>query len=242
MSKDIDFKIDCWYKLGCPLLKPNCQKTCHRYLEMNYLINNCGKPNASKYIKPIIPDPEDEDAFMRLDVIRNNIEQFVKEGSNLYITSPYDKNGKTTWAVKLLYRYFDRVWSGNGFRVRGYFIYAPDFFSDMRSFTYKDTEEFKELKQTLYNADLVIWDDITSTKLSTVDQNNLNMFLNKRSQNDKSNIFTGYHTGENLVEQVGELAAKRLTYGEIIEFKKPGRTESMNKAMVNALLELQNKQ
>ena len=36
--RNIDFRLKCWYEAGCNLKTDFCEKTCHRYLQMNYLI------------------------------------------------------------------------------------------------------------------------------------------------------------------------------------------------------------
>ena len=52
---EVDFSIDCWYGKGCALKTERCHKTCPRYLEMNYMIVNCGMPDATPYIKALTP-------------------------------------------------------------------------------------------------------------------------------------------------------------------------------------------
>ena len=51
---EVDFNIECWYAAGCGLKRERCQKICPRYLEMNYMIVNCGMPDATPYIKDFI--------------------------------------------------------------------------------------------------------------------------------------------------------------------------------------------
>jgi len=188
---DIDFKIKCWYKNGCHLAEDRCEKTCHRYLQMNYLINNCGMKNAERFLKPLQPQKTDVKAYLRLQQIKDNIVSYVGEGNNLLIASDHLQSGKTTWSLKILYKFFDEIWAGNGFVQRGYFLYVPEFLNKARSFQYKDTEEFKEIDKALKNVDLVIWDDITSIQLSPQEQNLLNMYIDKRMLEGKSNLYNG---------------------------------------------------
>ena len=75
---NIDFNLKCWYKDGCNMADYNCEKTCHRYLEMNYLINNCGMKNAERFLKLLQPDERDIDAFLRLNDIKTNVVNFVQ--------------------------------------------------------------------------------------------------------------------------------------------------------------------
>lgn len=238
-GRDIDHRLACWYKNGCVLYRKDCHKTCHRYLEMNYLICNCGITNASKYIKPIVPEKEDKKAFDTLAQIKQDVVSFVNSGNTLYIVSSHLKNGKTTWALKIMYKFFDEIWAGNGFRVRGFFLHVPEFLTKLKTFSYKETVEYKNLVYVLNNADLVVWDDISSMTLTNNEQNVINTFLSRRSQNDKANIFTGYNLGDALVEQVGVLMSKRITDGYVVEIKSPGRTNEMNEAKVKAVMQKQ---
>lgn len=225
INYNIDFKLDCWYKNGCNLETNDCQKTCHRYLEMNYLINNCGMKHAKRYLKDLIPQEVEIPAYLELKDIKSNIVDFVENGRNLFITSPHVQTGKTSWALKILYKYFDEIWAGNGFKVRGYFLYVPEFISKCKSFEYKDTEEYKRINKALKRADLVIWDDITAMNLSQIDQNLLNLYIDKRFMEEKANIFTGWSSipeespkdklndllKENIIPVLGNKLANRIS-------------------------------
>lgn len=216
--------MNCWYAEGCNLIEPNCEKICHRYLQMKYLIDNCGMPNADKYIKPLIPEKEDLPAYTRLKEIKDNILNFVSEGNNLYIVSENFGNGKTTWSLKLLYKYFDEVWCGNDFRVRGYFVYVPEFLNNMSMFEFKGTPEYHQLVNALNNSDLVIWDDIASTPLSKSDHVNLTTFIDSRILKGKSNVFTGNLLSDELKEAVGNRLHNRIwDTSEIIKLVGRGR-------------------
>ena len=222
MSDDalIDFKIDCWYSGGCPKEFPNCKKTCHRYLEMNCLINTCGMKHTEKYLKNIQPAKLDVSSFMRLKEIKDSIVSFTEQGSNLYIGSVNLQTGKTTWSLKLLYKFFDEIWCGNGFRTRGYFIHVPEFLGKLKDFSFRETAEYKRIDKCLKTCDLVIWDDITSQPLTPNEQNILNVYIDKRLMEDKANIFNGmYYKGEKLEQVVGSKLAIRLSESEVIVLK-----------------------
>ena len=220
---DIDFRLKCWYKEGCNLAKDSCEKVCPRYLEMNCLINTCGMKDATRYLKELVPKKSEIEAYKRLKEIKDNVVSFVENGKNLYITAPNVQTGKTSWSLKILYKYFDEIWSGNGFRTRGYFVYVPEFLSKARSFEYRDTAEFKKIDKVLKKADLVIWDDITSIYLNQNDQNLLNLYIDKRFMEDKANIFNGYKV-DDLKPYIGDKLANRLkTNCEVIELKGASR-------------------
>ena len=195
---NIDFRLKCWYEAGCNLKTDFCEKTCHRYLQMNYLINNCGMKNADRFLKPISPAKIDVDAYLQLQEIKDNIVQFVEESRNLYIISHNLQTGKTTWSLKIMYKFFDEIWAGNGFVQRGYFIHVPEFVNKTKSFQYKDSDEFKKLDRAIKEVDLVVWDDISSLELNSNEQSFINMYIDKRMLEGKSNIFNGMYLDKEM--------------------------------------------
>ena len=160
------------------------------------------------------------------DNISNNLKRedsivsFTEQGSNLYIGSVNLQTGKTTWSLKLLYKYFDEIWAGNGFRTRGYFIHVPEFLGKLKDFSFRETAEYKRIDKCLKTCDLVIWDDITSQPLTPNEQNILNVYIDKRLMEDRANIFNGmYYKGEKLEQVVGNKLASRLSESEVIVLK-----------------------
>ena len=224
---EVDFKIDCWYGSGCTLKTERCQKTCPLYLEMNYMIVNCGMPDATPYIKTLIPTTDTEfKSYERLQNIKDNIVDYVTAGHDIFIVSNYSFTGKTSWAIKLMYRYFDRIWSGNGFKVRGYFLYVPDFVTKLKAFSYKETAEYKEIMHNLEHCDLVIWDAITDVTLNEHEQGLLSSVLGKRFMKGKANIYTGNAKVDLAV--LGRNLADKINMAERILLDGQSRTKGMN--------------
>ena len=224
---EVDFKIDCWYGSGCTLKTERCQKTCPLYLEMNYMIVNCGMPDATPYIKTLIPTTDTEfKSYERLQNIKDNIVDYVTAGHDIFIVSNYSFTGNTSWAIKLMYRYFDRIWSGNGFKVRGYFLYVPDFVTKLKAFSYKETAEYKEIMHNLEHCDLVIWDAITDVTLNEHEQGLLSSVLGKRFMKGKANIYTGNAKVD--LEVLGRNLADKISMAERILLDGQSRTKGMN--------------
>ena len=186
----------CWYKNVCT---QKCSAGCVRYTEMKYLVDNSGIPSSRQYPIALEPDDIDYDKFMDLASIKNNILEFVQNGSNVYISSKNTGNGKTSWAIKLLLKYFDEVWAGNGLRVRGLFIHVPTLLLQLKNFNNPLSEEYKN---NLIQTDLIIWDEVASTSISNYDYSNLLMFLENRLLNNKSNIFTTNCIDKNELEEI----------------------------------------
>ena len=148
---------NCWYINSCNKFKENqCDSSCIRYAEMSYLMNNSNIPKAKQLKNELTPEVIDLENFKYLTEIKNDILNFVKNGESLYIFSQNFGNGKTTWAIKLMQKYFDKVWAGNGFKQRGLFIHVPSFLTKFKEVMNKKDEEFEDLKNQLVEVDLVI--------------------------------------------------------------------------------------
>lgn len=212
---------ECWYKEVCESYGENCQTLCVRYAEMKYLMEHSNLPVKKRQPQQLLTPQVDYIAYLRLDTIRQNIVEWVNSGKNLYITSTNVGNGKTSWAIKLMLRYFDQVWSGNGFRQRALYVHVPTFIMKCKDFNNVD-REFEDLKRQVQEVDLVIWDDIASTGLTPYDYTTLLVAIDARVMAGKANIVTGNHpTKQELERLVGIRLASRL-FGnetEIVEFK-----------------------
>ena len=220
MEKYTEHLAECWYKDVC-LADPSECELCIKYLEMAYLMDESNLPKARQKPQPLTAPDCDVEAYRRLGEIKSNILDFVQNGKNLYIASGMSGNGKTSWAVKLMLKYFDEIWAGNGFNVRGVFVSVPTFLLKCKDFKTEDPS-FNLLKKRLLSADLVIWDDIASTNMSAYDYSQLLMYVDARTFNCQSNIYTGnFPTLESLSDRVGSKVASRI-FGantEIITFK-----------------------
>lgn len=208
---------DCLYESVCT--KESCIN-CIRYAEMKFLLEHSGIPVKKQ--KPIeLIAGSDYNEFMRLAEIKSDIDKFVSRGNQLYICSKETGNGKTSWAIKLLLKYFDTVWAGNGFCVRGYFQHVPTLFNTLKDFS----KSHDVLKNTLENADLIVWDDIASTKASDYDITQLLTILDGRITDGKSNIYTGNVTTKGELENAigNRLASRVWNRSEIIEFRGKDR-------------------
>lgn len=205
--------LDCWYNDVCAVDR-SCTG-CVRYAEMAYLMENSGIPVNKQRPAELIPDEVDYDAFCQLQDIKLDIMDFVRSGRNLYLWSAHTGNGKTSWSIKMLCKYFNDVWPGNGFCVRGVFVHVPTLLLRLKDFDSKD-ESLDTLKRNLKACDLVVWDDIASTGLSQYDLSQLLMYIDERILNDKSNIFTGNLSHTELSRVVGSRLASRMYNSSIV--------------------------
>lgn len=211
----------CWYDEVCDLKSDDCIDSCIRYKEMHYLVSTSNIPENRQFPQSLSAPRCDYDSFCRLSEIKSAIDEFVADGKNLYITSENTGNGKTSWAIKLMLKYFDIMWAGNGFKERGLFVHVPTFLLKCKDFNNKDSD-FEHIKDILPDVDLVIWDDIASTELSAYDYSQLLMYLDIRISNYKSNIFTGNITNrDNLQKALSSKLTSRIWSNntEIITFR-----------------------
>ena len=183
--------------------------SCLRNLEMSYLLKTSGIPQNRQRLFSLTPDSCDYDTFCTLADIKDNIKNFVDSGDNLYIVSKTTGNGKTSWAIKLMLKYFDTVWAGNGLRTRAVFVHVPTFLLKCKNFNSID-REFEDLKSILTTVDLVVWDDIGSTGMSNYDLSQLLMYIDQRVLGQKANIYTGNLMFEDLDKTLGSRLASRI--------------------------------
>mgnify|MGYP002683058977 FL=1 len=204
-------KNKCWYTSVCGKYgTPECNASCIRYMEMDFLMQNSGIPRNKQYSVLLTPSKKDVQAFVTLKEIKDDIITFVENGESVYIYSHNFGNGKTTWAIKLMQKYFDKVWAGNGFRCRGIFIHVPTFLTKIKEGISQKDEDFETLKSRLMTVDLVIWDDIAATKLGDFDHANLLTYIDQRKLNQLSNIYTGNLSQDQLQEALGNRLASRV--------------------------------
>lgn len=228
MSFNYTYNFDvetCPYKDVCSIRDTyECNGGCIRYMEMHYLLSVSGVPKSKWIPMPLIPENMDVESFTRLKTIKDDILNFVNDGCSLYLYSNTTGNGKTSWAIKILLKYFDEVWCGNAFTPRGLFINVPHFLRMVTENVTNPTQEFKELKQLLISIDLVVWDDIGATKLSDYDHKNLLSFIDQRILAEKANIYTGNLAGEHLPDALGQRLASRVYYeSSVVELKGQDR-------------------
>lgn len=187
-------------------------------MEMMFLMEESNLPEARR--RPIkLLAGKDRESFIQLSKIKSNIREWVQQGNNLYIYSPNFGNGKTSWSIKLLLAYFNSIWAGNGFRRRGIFISVPEFLDRNREVISNRDEEFIKLRNDMLRCDLVIWDDMTSTKLTDFNHSMLLNYIDARVLSNKSNIFTGNSDYALMSEYLGGRLASRIwNASEVVEF------------------------
>lgn len=197
---------------------------CIRYMEMKHLMDSSNIPKKRQYPDKLTADSCDVEAFQLLADIKDDIVNFVENGESLYIMGEHTGNGKTSWSIKLMLKYFDCIWAGNGFNLGGYFIHVPSLLTSLKDF--RNDSDRTKLQKTIMDAPLVIWDDIASARLTDYDISQLLLLVDSRELNGFANIYTGNITSkEALVDMLGNRLASRIwnTNTTVVEIRGKDR-------------------
>ena len=199
---------NCWYKRIC---QEKCSENCIRYKMIYALFRQSQLPEALWEYKDLVAKPEgDVNAFIQLKNISNKIDMFVEQGQNLYIYSNNAGNGKTTWAIRLMYSYFDKIWHKSCLDCKALFVSVPKFLYNCKRSISQEVKGFEELCQLISEVDLVIWDDIGIAKVTDYEHQILFQYIDDRLNARKSNIYTSNKNREQLEELIGDRLASRV--------------------------------
>lgn len=140
--------------------------------------------------------------------------------SQLYLTNDCIVTHNSSWALRLLQTYFNKIWLRTDLRCRALFINVPLFLIKLKENISNKLEYITHIQKNVYDCDLVIWDDI-GTKSSTVyEGENLLSIIDYRIGNGKANIFTSNLNDKELHEALGDRLASRICNSGInIEFR-----------------------
>ncbi len=214
---------DCWYKDVC---QRTCTDSCIRFRLMIALFKQSRLPESLWGYKSLTCSSGDFEAFKQLDEVSRNMLDFVKSGKNLYIYSGKCGNGKTSWAVRLMYSYFDLIWHKSCFECRALFISVPKFLYDCKRSISQTVKGFDDLRNQISQVDLVIWDDIAEMKASDYEHQILFQYIDDRINAGKSNIYTSNKNRQQLEDLLGTRLASRVyncsSVIELIEEDKRG--------------------
>jgi len=209
---------NCWYRSVCSQAPQECSPTCIRYAEMLNLLQLSNLPEKRWCPVGLVPG-KDRKAFLRLAEIKLNIQEHIANGSNLYLYSQSFGNGKTSWAIKLMLSYFDKIWAGNCFRRRGVFVAVPEFLDRNRQEISRPDNFYVQLREDMLTCDLVIWDDVSSIKLTDYGHSMFLNYLDARVLNEKANIFTGNVDQQQMYGLLGGRLTSRIwNTSEVIQF------------------------
>lgn len=211
---------NCWLKKDCN--RCDCDKFCLRLFKLDYLYEEAfiSLPQRKHRVLKSGNVKEDSQAFKVLKEITGDIENFVKEGKNLYIHSPITGNGKTSWALRIVQEYFNRIWYNSELKCRALFISVPKLLIELKNNIESKSAYIQHIQENILEADIVIWDDIATKTVTTFEAENLFSMIDARISLGKSNIYTSNLADDELLKALGDRLYSRICYSDYnIEFK-----------------------
>lgn len=185
---------------------------CPRLFRMNYLFDESlmSFKQRQHLSLRIDEDGTDLEAFNRLKQIEENIEAFVSEGKNLYLHSTTCGNGKTAWALRLLQTYIGKIWYRSDLKCKVLFVNVPRFILALKDSISASNDYIDHIKKYIFDADLVVFDEIGTKSLTTWEHEQILNLVNTRIDMNKSNIYTSNLTANELRDKVGDRLYSRI--------------------------------
>ena len=208
------FSDECYLSESCKKYeRGDCSKSgdfCQKLFRINKLLDETQLSDVQHKPIKLFLDKEDEFAYDSLKSVENSIEKAVEMGSNIYIYSNITGNGKTSWAIKLIQAYINAVWYKKSTDCVALFINIPRFLLAIKDNIREKSDYVEHIKNYVYSADLVVWDDIGTKGTTEFETEHLLSMINSRIESGKSNIFTSNIEPDNLSYVVGQRLASRV--------------------------------
>ena len=202
---------NCPYKNKCNGI--DCASDfCMRKYRLDCLYDKSLLTDKQRQIGKLFIDQDGTDLheFQQLAKLEQNIDKFVESGANLYIHSYNCGNGKTSWSIRLMTSYFDKIWPKSNFDCQALFISVPRYLLALKASISGKNEYADTVNKHILEADLVVWDDIATKMGTEFELNHLLNIINTRMDNGKSNIFTSNLGNKELINALGERLASRI--------------------------------
>ena len=212
----------CWLKNECN--RCDCDGFCLRLFKLDYLYDQALIKLPQRKRQDFYGDVEekfdDTPSFDVLAHITKNVEAFVEEGCNIYIHSAMTGNGKTSWALRIVQEYLNKIWYKSELKCRALFISVPKLLIALKNDIDDNDEYAQHIKENVLDADIVIWDDIATKTITTFEAEHLFSMIDARICAGKSNIFTSNLNDDELIKALGERLASRVSNCDYnLEFK-----------------------
>lgn len=179
-------------------------------LEDLYSKTLLSKNQMKKQILCVDQDGTDMKEFTELSNIEKNIVNFVQNGQNLYLHSSNCGNGKSSWSIRFIQAYLAKIWPMSHFECKAMFISVPRFLLATKDFDNKNNTYLDFIKENIFKADLVVFDDIAAKIGTEWELSQLLSIIDNRIILGKSNIFTSNLNTKEMTEALGERLASRI--------------------------------
>ncbi len=213
----------CWVYNTCVKHKNGeCPHAPSQYCPRLFRLNELYSQSllTEKQYRPVTLYPDNTEseklAFEKLNQIKTNIESFVSNGGSLYIYSPYAGNGKTSWAIKLMQAYFSAIWHKT-IECSALFINVPRFLMELKASMNAPNSYIDFIKEHIYDANLIVWDDIGTKIGSEYDVETLLSYINARIDSGKANVYTSNLAPDALFDALGgRLCSRIISTGKVV--------------------------
>ena len=201
---------NCYLKASCN--GKDCNTFCIRKYKMDSLYSAAliTESQRQHIALRVDTDGTDLEQFKQLAGIEQNICKFVEEGKNLYLHSAIPGNGKSSWSLRLVEAYFNKIWARSEIKCRVLFISVPRFLLAIKDNITNKSEYVEYIKENVLEADLVIWDDIAAKIGSEFELTHLFSIIDNRLALGKSNIYTSNLNRQQLYTAIGERLTSRV--------------------------------
>ena len=206
----IEENKECWLCNECNHV--DCDKFCLRRFKLDFLYNEALVSLKQRTRIPLRLDNDglDRDNFQYLSTIEKNILNFVHDGGNLYIYSSTTGNGKTSWALRMIQAYLNKIWYESELTCRALFINVPRYLLALKDNISQKSDYVAHIKENVLNADLVVWDEVGTKGLTPFEHENILNIINARIDAGKANIYTSNLSDEELHQSVGDRLYSRI--------------------------------
>lgn len=222
MNNNITNVKNCFVFNDCNHKDCGLNTFCLRKYKLDSLYDSALLAESQKQRIALLVDADgtDLDKFQRLSEIEKQIVSFVDNGNSLYIYSQQTGNGKSSWALRFIQSYLNKIWPKSDLECRALFISVPKFLLAIKDNISMKNDYISYIKENILSADLVVWDDICNKNGSEYEVSHLLNFIENRIELNKSNVYTSNISPENVSTYLGERLASRITQlSECIELK-----------------------
>ena len=203
---------NCWLKGNCKQLHCDDPNGCMILYKLDFLYNEANVPLKMRenIVLKVDADGTDLEEFKQLKQIQDNVIDFINNGHQLLIHSKGCGNGKSSWALRLLQTYFNKIWLKSELTCKALFINVPHFLLALKDNITSKSEYIQHIKENVLTCDLVIWDDIGTKNSTSFESENLLSMIEGRILNNKANIFTSNLNDQELHDALGDRLASRI--------------------------------
>ena len=191
----------------------DCQSDfCIRKYKMDSLYSAALMSESQKQhiVLRVDEDGTDLEQFKQLADIERNIVKFIQDGKNLYLHSSNAGNGKSSWSVRLIEAYFNKIWARTDGSCKALFISVPRFLLALKDNISNKSTYIEYIKENALEADLVIFDDIGAKIGSEFELTHLLSIIDNRISLGKSNVYTSNLNRQQLYTALGERLTSRV--------------------------------